>query len=53
MNTIELKNWFEMHRIWLESETQKEFDRLAGEENYIPKFIKDGDSQEEDNLNQQ
>lgn len=29
MNSAELKNWFEMHRQWLESETQKELDRLA------------------------
>lgn len=41
MSTLYLKNWFESHRSWLESEAQKEFDRLAGEEQDIPKALKD------------
>ena len=41
MTTLQLKNWFESHRTWLESEAQKEFDRLAGEEMNVPKELKE------------
>ena len=49
MTTIELKNYFESKKAWIEAQYQKELDALANTvDEPLPKFVRDSDEEYEE-----